>query len=144
MKFFISYCDNDGLTYARDTALVLEDFGQTAWYFDRDKTPGVPRVYEITEHIRGWCDIIIYICTVGSKGSMGQWKEIEQWDSTNKQIIVLRIDNSFVPEVIDTRIYASINGTNFLQEFTAFVNNDLDRAVKMFEKYNKEIKVEKN
>ena len=103
MKSFISYCDNDGLAYARDTAQTLEDRGYTAWYFDRNKTPGVQRIYDITKHIRGWCDIIIYICTTGSNGSIGQWKEIEQWDSTNKQIIVLRIDNSFVPEAIDTR-----------------------------------------
>ena len=142
MRFFISYCDNDGLSYARDTALVLEDVGHTAWYFDRNKTPGIPRVYDITKHVRGWCNIIIYLCTAGSNGSAGQWKEIEQWDSTNKQIIVLRIDDSFVPEVIDTRVYASINGNAFLQEFTTFVNNDLDRAIKMFEEWNKEIMVE--
>ena len=143
MKFFISYCDSDGLVYARQTALIVEDCGHTAWYFDRNKTPGVQRIYDITKHIRGWCNIVIYVCTGGSNGSIGQWKEIGHWDSTNKQIIVLRIDNSFVPEVIDTRIYASINGTNFIQEFKAFVNNDLDRAIKMFEEWNKEIKVEK-
>ena len=87
MKIFISYCDEDGLEYAKQTALILENCGHIAWYFDRNKTPGVPRIYDITKHIRSWCDIIFYLCTHGSLRSRGQWEEIGHWDRTNKQLI---------------------------------------------------------
>ena len=41
MKFFISYCDSDVLQIASDAASILEANGHQAWYFDRDKTPGL-------------------------------------------------------------------------------------------------------
>ena len=143
MKVFISYCDDDGLDYARQSAVILESHRNQAWYFDRNKTPGVPRIYDITKHIRHWSDIVLLLCTNGSLYSIGQWKEIIQWDSTDKQLIVIVIDNATVPREVDGYIYVRTNSKKFEKEFDSFVRNDLVRSRKMFMEWRPTIKVKK-
>jgi hypothetical protein len=41
MKFIISYSNNDRLQFASEAANILEAGGHQAWYFERNKTPGV-------------------------------------------------------------------------------------------------------
>jgi len=142
MRVFISYCNTDGLTYAAKSASILENHGCETWYFDRDKTPGVQRIDDITYHIRHWCELIIFLCSQGSINSRGQKEEIGHWDRTNKQIIVIPIDEANVPESIDTRIYTKVSSVGFAQGFEDFVNNRFDRAITMFEQYNRAIEVE--
>ena len=76
MKIFISYCDHDGLSFASDAADVLEEHGNKAWYFDRDKSTGMLRVLDIADHVRYWCDKVLYLCTNGSISSVGQLKKL--------------------------------------------------------------------
>lgn len=141
MKFFISYCDNDGLRLASSTANILEEYGHQAWYFDRNKTLGVMRIFDITYHIRYWCNKVLFLCTAGSESSVGQEKEIGQWDSTGKQLIVINIDRAMVPDVIDPYIYEKMSSTQFEEEFNIFVQNRLENIVNNFERYNQKIKV---
>lgn len=141
MKFFISYCDKDGLRFASDTAIILEANRYQAWYFDRNKTPGILRIVDISNHIRCWCDKLIYICTAGSINSTGQLKEIGQWDNTDKQLIVIPIDNAKVPEVIDSYVWERMNGNLFRSEMTLFVQNRLEDIAKTYEEWNRKIKV---
>ena len=117
MKVFISYCDDDGLSFASSAAAVLEEHGHKAWYFDRDKSTGMLRAVDITNQIRYWCDKVLYLCTNGSSSSEGQWKEIGQWDNTSKQIMVIPIDGAEVPDVIDPYVYTTISSSNFKVEF---------------------------
>lgn len=140
-KVFISYCDNDGLKFASIAADVLEANGHEAWYFDRDKSPGILRIVDITKHIREWCDKVLYICTNGSISSNGQWKEIGQWDSTNKQMIVIPIDTAIVPDVIDPYIYARISSNDFGMEFNDFIQNRWEDITRAFEEWSSKIKI---
>lgn len=133
MRFFISYCDNDGLKLASSAAKILEESGSQTWYFDRDKTTGMWRIVDITEHIRSWCNKIIYICTTGSIYSEGQWKEIGQWDNSDKQLIVIQIDGANVPEVIDPYIYERMSSIRFEEEFSIFVRNRLEEIINKWE-----------
>lgn len=141
MKIFISYCNDDGLTFASDAADVLEQHGNRAWYFDRDKSTGMLRAVDITNHIRYWCDKILYICTNGSISSDGQWKEIGQWDSTSKQIIVISIERATVPDVIDPYVYTKISSNYFKLEFDKFIQNQWEDIVKDFEEWTQIIKI---
>ena len=136
MKFFISYCDNDGLTFASSAAKILEANGSQAWYFERDKTLGMLRIVDITNHIRGWCNKIIYICIERSIYSEGQWKEIGQWDNTGKQLIVIPIDGATVPEEIDPYIYERMSSIRFEEEFSIFVRNRLKEIINKWEEWN--------
>lgn len=141
MKFFISYCNNDGLMYAFNAASILEANLHIAWYFDRDKSTGILRAVDITNHIRYWCDKILFLCTDKSIHSDGQWKEIGQWDQTNKQILVIPIDNARVPDVIDPYIYTKIHGKKFVAEFQEFVQNRLNGITDDFEEWTKKISI---
>ena len=141
MKFFISYCDNDGLRFASSAAITLEANGHQAWYFDRNKTPGIQRIEDITNHIRYWCNKILFLCTDGSALSVGQKKEIGQWDNTDKQLIVISIDGAIVPDVIDPYIYQRMSGFRFKEEFDIFVQNSLEEIDNKFEEWNRKIKV---
>jgi hypothetical protein len=97
MKIFISYCDNGGLALASAAAIILEQHRNKAWYFDRDKSIGMLRPIDISNHIRDWCDKVLFLCTDGTITSVGQEKEIGQWDNTDKQLIVIQIDGAIVP-----------------------------------------------
>lgn len=141
MRFFISYYDNDGLKFASSAANTLEANGHQAWYFDRNKTPGIIRIVDITNHIRYWCNKVLFLCTDGSESSVGQEKEIGQWDNTDKQLIVIQIDRATVPDVIDPYIYERMSSTRFEEEFNIFVQNRLEKIVNNFEKWNQKIKV---
>ena len=141
MKFFISYCDNGGLQFAADAAFILENNGHQAWYFDRDKTSGILRIVDITEHIRNWCNKVLYICTNRSIHSDGQSKEIGQWDNTNKQLIVIPIDVAVVPITIDPYIHNGMSGHRFKDEFNRFVTYDLERKMERWEELHRIIEV---
>lgn len=141
MKFFISYCDNDGLIFASSATITLEANGHQAWYFDRNKTLGILRIVDITNHIRYWCNKILFLCTDGSALSVGQEKEIGQWDNTDKQLIVIPIDGAIVPDVIDPYIYEKMSGFRFEEEFDIFVRNRLEEIANTFEEWNQKIKV---
>ena len=99
------------------------------------------RIVDITNHIRNWCNKVIYICTDRSINSEGQWKEIGQWDNTNKQLIVITIDGAIVPDVIDPYIYERMSGIQFEEEFGTFVQNRLEEITNTFETWNQNIKV---
>jgi hypothetical protein len=141
MKFFISYCDNDGLRFASSAANTLEANTHQAWYFGRNKTPGILRIDDISNQIRYWCDKILYLCTAGSVSSGGQRKEIGQWDNTDKQLIVIRIDGASVPVSIDPYIYESMTITGFKAEFNIFVGHRLEEIANTYEEWNHMIKV---
>jgi len=141
MKVFISYCDCDGLRFAANAAAVLEERGHKAWYFDRDKSTGMLRAVDITNHIRYWCDKVLYLCTNGSTSSHGQWKEIGQWDSSGKQIIVIPIDGAVVPDVIDPYVWTTISSNHFEREFDTFVQNRWQDATRNFEEWTQKITI---
>jgi len=134
MKVFISYCDDDGKKLAADAAIVLEERGHEAWYFDRDKSIGIIRAFDISDQIRIWCDKVLYLCTNGSISSTGQDKEIGQWDSTSKQIIVIPIDGAVVPNVIEPFVYLPFGSGSFTEELSAFVDNRWDATIRNWEK----------
>ena len=140
MKFFISYCDSDVLQIASDAASILEANGHQAWYFDRDKTPGLMLIQDITIHIRYWCDKILFLCTSGSVSSDGQKPEIGHWYKSGKQLIVIPIDVANVPIFIDPWIYQPMSSNNFNNEFDKFVRSDLDRITKRFEELSSKVK----
>jgi len=141
MKVFISYCDDDGQTFAADAATILEGHGHKAWYFARDKSTGMLRAVDITNQIRYWCDKVLYLCTGGSVSSGGQWKEIGQWDSTIKQILVIPINGALVPDVIEPYVYTTISGSNFKVDFDMFVRNRWEDVTKNYEEWTLKIKV---
>lgn len=141
MNVFISYCDDDGLGFAADAAVILEQHGHTAWYFDRDKSTGILRTVDITNQIRRWCDKVLYLCTNGSNSSEGQWKEIGQWDNATKQIMVIPIDGSTVPDVIDPYVYNPVSSSNFKTEFDAFVQNSWEDATRTYEEWTQKISI---
>ena len=141
MNVFISYCNDDGLGFAADAANILEEHGHKAWYFDRNKSTGLLRAVDITNQIRYWCDQLLYLCTVGSISCDGQWKEIGQWDNTNKQIIVIPINGALVPDVIDPYVYTTIGGSNFKVDFSAFVQNRWEEVTRKYEEWTQKIKV---
>lgn len=141
MKFFISYCDKGGLTFASNTAIILEANGPKAWYFDRDKTPGMQLIDDITNHIRDWCNKIIYICTNGSFNSDGQKKEMGQWYISGKQLIVIQIDKANVPKTIEPFIYMQMKSISFQDEFSIFVQNHLEKIINKWEEMNQNIKI---
>ena len=95
MRVFISYCDNDGLQLAQTAAALLEKYGHKVWYYDRNKTPGIPRVFDIACSMES-CRVIMMLWTEGSISSRGQEKEIILWDSLDKRLIVLQIDGATV------------------------------------------------
>jgi len=136
MKFFISYCDKDGLTFASSAAEILETNGSEAWYFDRNNTPGLGVIEDVTKHIRKWCNKIIFICTNGSINSDGQKKEILQWDKSGKQLIVIRIDEARVPETVDPYIYVRLRSISLKDEFSIFVRNRLEEIINKWEEPN--------
>ncbi len=141
MKIFISYCDNDGLRFASSAANTLEANGHQAWYFDRNKTPGIQRIDDITNHIRYWCNKILFLCTNGSEPSIGQRKEIGQWDNTDKQLIVIPIDGANIPDVIDPYIYERMSGIGFEKEFEVFVQHRLEDITNNYEEWTQKIKI---
>lgn len=141
MKVFVSYCDDGGLRFASIAANTLEANGHQAWYFDRNKTPGILRIDDIANHIRYWCNKILFLCTDGSVSSRGQQKEIGQWDKTDKQLIVIPIDRANVPVVIDSYVYEGMNGNRFEKEFDVFVRNRLEEIANSFEEWNPMLQV---
>ena len=142
MKFFISYCDNDGLQFASNAASVLEANGHKAWYFNRNKTPGIQLIDDITQQIRHWCNKILYICTDGSFSSGGQRREIGQWYMTDKQLIVIPINSAIVPDQIDPYIYHRMSSHGFVAELNTFIKDRLKEYVKNYEEYNLKIKIQ--
>lgn len=141
MKFFISYCASDGLNFAANAAVALETNGHRAWYFARDKTPGITRIEEISTKIRSWCNIVLYLCTDGSISSDGQSKEISQWDNSGKQLIIIPIDRAIVPTSIDTYNYQRMSTHGFVAELNTFIKDHLEEHVKNYEEWNHRIEV---
>lgn len=137
MKIFISYCDTDGSAFASIAAVALEENGHKAWYYDRDRTLGVMIHNDITYHIRHWCNKILYICTDGSITSGGQDKEIGLWYKTDKQLIVIPIENATVPEPIDPYNYGQqMSNIHFQAEFNIFVRDKLKDIFNQYEIYH--------
>lgn len=142
MRVFISYCDNDGLALASVAAHILEAHKHETWYFDRDKSVGMARGEDIANHIRYWCDQVLFLCTHGSMSSSGQRKELAQWDSVDKQIIGIQIDSATVPDVIEPYIYEPMSNNGFKAEFDEFVQNKWDGITEEWRQYHPETKVE--
>lgn len=137
MKFFISYSDNDGLSFASCAANALEQRGYQVWYYDRDRTLGVMIHNDITYRIRHWCNKILYFCTDSSISSVGQDREIGLWYKTDKQLIVIPIDNALVPEPIDPYNYGQrISSNQFQEEFNLFVQDHLVEIVHHYEEFH--------
>jgi hypothetical protein len=131
-KFFISYCDEDGLGLASGAAKILEANGYQSWYFDKNKSPSVYVHDDITFQITDSCHIIIYICTKNSIDSTGQNYEVGQGIYIGKQIIIIRIDGSIIPKNIQSINYIPMKSGSFQSEFNTFVRDQLENTIKIW------------
>ena len=129
MRVFISYCDNDGLQLAQKAAVLLEKYGHEVWYYDRNKTPGIPRVSDITRNIEA-CRVIMMLWTEGSNSSRGQEKEIILWDIFDKILIVLPIDEVTVRMEIAGYNYERLRSSTFESEFEDKIASNLTHIVR--------------
>jgi hypothetical protein len=129
MRVFISYCDSDGLEIAERAAALLERHRHKAWYYSRDKTPGVIRMRDIASNM-GSCKVVMMLWTAGSKGSRGQEKEIGLWDSLDKTLIVLPIDDAQVSREVAGYNYERLRSRTFDSEFENKIAMKLTSIVK--------------
>lgn len=129
MRVFISYCDNDGLQLTQKAATLLEKYGHEVWYYDRNKTLGIPRLFDITRAIKA-CKVVMMLWTEGSNSSRGQEKEIVLWDMFDKILMVLPIDEVTVRMEIAGYNYERLRSNTFELEFENKIAINLTKMVR--------------
>lgn len=140
MRVFISYCDSDGLELAERAAALLEQYRHKAWCYNRDKTLGARRMSDIASNMES-CKVVMMLWTAGSNGSLGQEKEIALWDSLDKMLIVLPIDDAQVSREIAGYNYERLRSSTFDSEFENKIAMNLTSIVKRIMKLSGKPKV---
>ncbi len=138
MKFFISYCENDGegLKYAKQVKGICKNRNIETWIWSSDSSSAISLRSDIAENVMG-CDAMLIIATSGTENSTAQKQEWSFADSFHKVSASLKIKGvpippelrcSKCPEFIDSDFEAVCN--TVIDDIVAVLKSNMPTTVK--------------